>query len=391
MALNNGATHWPGHAWRMGCIAALVAAVIVPHFMMPPGSANVAWHEIHRHLLYIPILLTALWYGGRGGLIVALVVSALYFPHLLMHEHMHHAEGAQGLWRVGAPTTYLLAAFTYFLAGGGVGYLFSRLRGANARLEQQSVQLRDAMERLTEQTREVFAAEEQLRRADRLAALGHLTSGLAHELRNPLASIRGAAEILGDAGVPEARRAEFSQVLVEETQRLDHVLGEFLDYARVKQSEEPHAAVLAAVLGRVLKLLESQFAKNRVAVSVTVPADLPRLRISEALLQQVLLNLLLNATQAMPQGGEVAIAAQAGEEPTTEAERVEIRIRDNGPGVPAEIAGQIFNPFFTTRPQGTGLGLSIVHKIVTGQGGTLHYEPAMPRGAVFVLKLAAWI
>jgi signal transduction histidine kinase len=260
------------------------------------------------------------------------------------------------------------------------------LRHANAELAARTRQLQEAMDALTQRTREVFAAEEQLRRADRLSAIGQMTTGLAHEIRNPLASIRGTAEILGDGALDEARRIEFSRILLEETQRLDRVLGSFLDYARAQKKSGAAAETgapcsLGDVIERLRPLLGRPLADSRVELALDVPSNLPPLAIGADLLQQVLLNLALNAIQAMSGGGRLTIEARR------DVRQAVIRVRDTGPGIPPALAGRVFDPFFTTKPQGVGLGLSIVHKIVTGCGGQVALETNNKEGACFRLTL----
>jgi signal transduction histidine kinase len=286
-------------------------------------------------------------------------------------DHAAHAAALEGaLDRVLAVTTYLLI-------GGLTGHLTDRLRRANRRLSA-------AMDALTERTRAVFEAEEQLRRADRLNALGQLSSGLAHEIRNPLGSIRGAAEILGDPEIDPAQRGEFSRVLIEETHRLDDVLKHFLDYTRSQKSDGPARCELAVVVERILTLLDQKLQSSGVRAELDLPADLPPLALAEGPMQQVMLNLALNAIQAMGDGGTLRIAAERLPDG-----RVGVTVSDTGPGIDPAARGRIFDPFFTTKPSGTGLGLSIAHQIVTGYGGRIGVEDAEPSGARLRLDLPA--
>ena len=355
--------------------------LLVDHYFTPVTVENQALHDLHRHILYIPIILAAFWYGWRGGLLAAVAISLSYFPHF-KHEWMgHHAL-------FGVSRTF--EALTNLAIGGGTGYLIDRLRReqkdlrqANTQLAWQSTQLREAMEVLTEKTREAFESEQQLRRADRLSALGQLTTGLAHEIRNPLASIRGAAEILGDAGTAPIQREEFSRILIEETERLDHVLSEFMDYARSQKAEGAETSDLPRTIEKISALLSRQIKEGGIVLTTTIPESLPLLAISENLLQQVLLNLMLNAIQAMPGGGKLLL--EAGMD--AKARLATIRISDTGPGIPRDQAEYVFDPFYTTKPQGTGLGLSIVHKIVSNYRGWIRVDPDYQGGACFVLTL----
>lgn len=378
---------------KIALLVLATAAIMVGHYQTPATAEHSVLHDLHRQLLTIPIVLAAFWFGWRGGLLAAVLIGTFFFPHLMsmMHDQQHHIA----MGHLADPTETLdraLEMLIYLAVGTITGALIDRLRAeedrlrhANAELAARTGQLQRAMDELTQRTREVFEAEEQLRRADRLSAIGQLTTGLAHEIRNPLASIRGAAEILGDGGVGEAQRTEFSRILLDETQRLDRVLGNFLDYARTQKAVAgaPASSDLRTVMDKLGALLSRPLADARVEMVVNVPRDLPSLAINADLLQQVMLNLALNAIQAIGREGRLTIEA-AREGP---GGAVAIRVRDTGPGIPAALAGRIFDPFFTTKPQGLGLGLAIVNKIVSGCGGQIAVEPETPSGACFRITL----
>ena len=240
------------------------------------------------------------------------------------------------------------------------------------------------MAELTGKTREVFDAEEQLRQADRLTAIGQLTTGLAHEIRNPLGSIRGAAEILIESGTRPEQRREFGMVLIEETERLNQILSHFLDYARVHQkSDSVSPTEFRPVVDRLLLLMERKLHTSSIQLELEIPPALPALAISETLLQQVLLNLMLNAQQAMVSGGVLRIGAVA----KPDLRKVILSVRDTGPGIPPDVRSKIFDPFFTTKPSGTGLGLSIVHKIVLGHHGRVWLNESSDQGAHILIEL----
>jgi signal transduction histidine kinase len=286
-------------------------------------------------------------------------------------------------WSVHTPFTNVnrtLEIATYLVVGGLTGYLIDRVR-----IEER--RLREALARLRRTTRQIFEIEDQLHRADRLSALGQLTAGLAHEIRTPLASIQGAAEILADPSTQAARRAEFGALLIEETQRLEQVLGSVLDYARSQKTGGRPASDPRAVLDKVLTLLGKQMRNHRVMIETALPVDLPAATIPENLLQQVLLNVLLNALQAMPSGGTVRVEADKTGGRRTGG--LWMAISDTGPGIPPDRASRIFEPFFTTKSQGTGLGLPIIQKILARHGGRIRLDTDRPTGARFVIDLPA--
>ncbi len=370
-------------AWsKIAILILLSGGVIVSHYSTPATDEQMILHDLYRRVLYIPIILSAFWFGWRGGIICALSVTIAYFPHI------YHDWGG-GFFHQNLNRT--LEAGMYVVVGSITGYLIDKLRReqarlieANADLARQSEKLQATMDELTHKTREVFETEEQLRRADRLSALGQLSSGLAHEIRNPLGSIRGAAEILSDPAVVQARREEFGGILIEETKRLDTVLGNFLQYAREQKTNGNHGSDLGKVLDRLLALMDKQLSGAQVEVETAIKPDFPTLSIPEPLLQQVLMNVVLNAVQAMPTGGKLRIAAIP--ESSLQAS---ITFEDTGPGIPKDIANRIFDPFVTSKPQGSGLGLSIVHKIVSAHHGTVAADTDYSSGARIRITLPA--
>lgn len=356
-----------GDWWKVALWLSLTVILLAGHYMTPVRPETMPLHNIHRLLFYFPIMLAAFWSGTWGGLVAGGVIFMFYLPHVYGGGGGHDAHGA-ALVQEWTSLNHLLEGTVYLLIGGLTGRLIDRLRTEEARLKH-------ALERLRISARELFDSEERLRRADRLTALGQLTTGLAHEIRNPLGSIRGAAEILGDPDIPDDRRREFAAVLVEETERLDAVLTNFLEYARTQREHDGGPADLRAVLDRLLTLMNKKLQSVGVRVVVDLPADPPRVAIGEALLQQVLLNIVLNAVQAMEKGGTLRIEARRTDGAAAgEVRRVTIAVTDTGPGIPSAIRRRVFDPFFTTRAGGTGLGLSIVHRIVTGQGGDVAIE-----------------
>ncbi len=362
--------------WRLPLVLLIAAAILFVHYITPATPQNMVVHDLHRLMLYIPIILAAFWYGWRGGMLMAVVVGTAYFAHGQQHARHDH------LGRL-STINIVLEMLLFVVVGGVMGRLIDRLRGEQRNLRQANAQLRQAMDHLTEKTREVFAAEEQLRRADRLAAIGHLTAGLAHEIRNPLASLRGAAEILGDDHVPAAQRRDFSVILIEETERLDRVLGNFLEYARSQKPDAPRSCDLPQALGKIRALLEKKMQNAGIRLHENIHHDLPLVAMAEDLLRQVLLNLLLNAIQSMEKGGEISVEAV----PAPQGRFIRLTITDQGPGIPEHLAEHIFDPFFTTKAQGTGLGLAIVHKIMASHGGSIALDPRHPAGARFQLLM----
>jgi len=225
-------------------------------------------------------------------------------------------------------------------------------------------------------------AQAEARRAERLAALGQLSAGLAHEIRNPLGVIKGSAEILNQKlAASDALAKELSSYIYSEVNRLSALVGRFLDFARPSQLEL-RSLDLPPLLDRALKSLSEQLTNNKITVKREYTNDLPPAMLDEQLCDQVFSNLISNACEAIgEQGGKLTIRAR----PRVSGLRHEVvvEIEDTGPGVPVDLREQIFNPFFTTKKSGVGLGLAIVTKIVDAHGGTVRVRSEPGHGACF--------
>jgi hypothetical protein len=227
---------------------------------------------------------------------------------------------------------------------------------------------------------------EQMKRADRLASIGEMAAGIAHEIKNPLAGIAGVIQVLKkDLPAGDAKRAVLEEVL-SQVERMDKAVRNLLSFAR---PPEPRMTMvdMNGLIGKLLDFLSPQFAKQGIVVKRKFAPGIPWLVLDPDLMQQALLNIVLNAIKAMPEGGdftvETLVDAPAPEQPG----KVRIVLADSGQGIPEENLGRIFTPFFTTRQQGTGLGLSITQRIVEQHGGDISVQSAPGAGAVFTISL----
>ncbi|MBS2021623.1 MAG: histidine kinase [Deltaproteobacteria bacterium] len=239
---------------------------------------------------------------------------------------------------------------------------------------------------------------ERMKERDRLAALGEMAAGLAHEIRNPLGAIKGAAQYLDPRSLP-AGDGEILGIIVEEVNRLDGVVAQFLDYSRpfpsVGTSERFGPTDLNDVISRTVKLLEPSLPAG-VRLETELSGGLPAIWGDAEQLKQVFINLALNAVQAMPDGGRLSIRtrrpAQAIEMalsdalPRYAADQVEVRVSDTGAGIPDDAKDRIFIPFYTTKTKGTGLGLAITQRIVKGHSGTIEVQSRLGEGTEFILR-----
>ena len=232
----------------------------------------------------------------------------------------------------------------------------------------------------------------QLKVRDRLAVVGEMSAGLAHEIRNPLGSIKAAAQILAENPPPDAKG--MVEVLVEESNRLNRVVTEFLEYARPKAAAGG-PAVVADVLRRCVQLVAAEHGAE-LELETSLADGLPEAPVDPERLLQVFLNIAINAAQAMGGRGRLEVVATVRRDSGSAAaragaghRRVAVRFRDHGPGIPPEVVPRIFIPFFTTKERGTGLGLAISQRIVEDAGGAIEVRSEVGRGADFTVVLPA--
>jgi signal transduction histidine kinase len=226
-----------------------------------------------------------------------------------------------------------------------------------------------------------------MKERDRLAALGEMSAGLAHEIRNPLGAIKASAQYLAEEPDPRAA-GEFIDIIVEEVDRLDRVVSSFLDYARPASSNPTPIDVNVAV-GRTAQLLLPECEAAGVGCSVDLDERISPVRIDAERLRQVLINLVQNAVQAMDGSGRVGIETRALPANRTHGASVEIRVSDTGPGVPQRVLRHLFVPFVTTKDRGVGLGLAVCQRLVAAAGGTIEVKSPAGAGTTFIVRLPA--
>ncbi len=234
--------------------------------------------------------------------------------------------------------------------------------------------------------------EEQVRRAERLSALGVLAAGIAHEVRNPLAGVRGAAQLLRSEIRGNQALVPYTDVIVREVDRLDRIVTGLLPFASPRTFSYGPVNI-HSVLDRVLLLEQPRAAAAGVGFQREYDPSLPPVRGNEEQLAQVFLNLVRNGVEAMPQGGRLTLTTRVPDPFMAirrEGERmrmIQVRVADAGVGIPPEATASLFTPFFTTKDHGTGLGLALSHQIVTEHGGAIRVESEPGRGSAFSVTL----
>ena len=255
-----------------------------------------------------------------------------------------------------------------------------------AQLRADRASLQQRLEELERTTAELTTAQEQVIRSARLAAVGRLSAGVAHEIGNPLAAIRGLLDLMqmGDLDPPEER--EFIERIQRESERIHHTIRDLLDFSRSEVSQDGRvesSADLADVVSDTVKLIDRQTRFHDIEIALRLDEDLPQVRGDHERLRQLLLNLLFNAADALGGNGRIEVRASNGQGV------VRLTVEDDGPGIDETILDQVFDPFVTTKPtgQGTGLGLAVCHTIVGRLGGSIEAGNRPEGGAVFAVTL----
>ncbi len=353
---------------RIVLLAAFIVGISLLHYLTPLHLHYL--HDIFQRFYYIPIILAALWFGFRGGLLCSVAVSIAYAPHILFQWGGHLTVEMEKY----------LEIVMYNIVGGVTGLLSQRERERTVELQKTARGLEESYQKLQQQSERIIVVEEQLRRAEKLSTLGEMAAVLAHEIRNPLGSIRGTAEILKDDYRPGDPKHEFIEIQIRETERLNRVVEDFLRMARPQPSEMTRCS-LVEELETVVTLVSRDAQDRGIALTLEPFPGEALVRANGEKLRQAFLNIVINALQATPPRGRVAIALRKAES------GFEIRFSDSGSGIDADALAKIFEPFFTTKPDGTGLGLAITKKIIDGHGGTLAVESEAGKGTTVTVSL----
>lgn len=353
----------PALASRQGRIVSIVLKLVLGYLVIGYTGAI----ESHFWLvLLLPVVTAAATFGMIGTLVVLLTASGFYLSFLLYINWAQMTVESQDLSELVARVAFLAMA----------GILANSLAED---LRVQSEKHRRTAERLAEANRQVLIAHEAVRRSDKLAALGQLTAGLAHELRNPLGTIKASAEMLNKQLTAENEVArEVAGFISTEVDRTNSLVTRFLQFARPLHLRM-ETADLAQLLDRAIASAEREI--NGVAVYRNYAPEIPPFPFDAELMERVFYNLVLNAAQATAPGGTVTVKTRA------EGNIAVIAVIDRGAGITTEQMKDIFNPFFTTKPEGVGLGLAIVAKIVDEHSGKIAVESEPGKGSIFCVSL----
>lgn len=356
------------------------APVRIAHPLTPKSLGGTRWFAFVRQQpeeTYAPIYNLLITVGLIGfGLVVALASSGFFVGRRIVAPISSLRQEAEELRQrfAGQP------------GAGGRAEARPATQGAAASLDEiedlarSFHTMRTALEESLSTVRE---QQEQLIRRERLASVGQLLAALAHDLRNPLGVIRSSAQIMLDRNRPEPVKEEVARYVIDEVDRLTHRINDFLRYARQKPPE-PQLVSADALLREALHQWKAQGGQERIRVDLRLAPDLPLILVDPHQVKEALVNLFMNASEAMPDGGTLTVGTKRAASGS-----VELTVADTGLGISEANLRRIFEPFFTTKEFGTGLGLTNVKRLVEDNGGTLHVTSKEGAGTEFVLYFPA--
>jgi len=358
-------------------IKILLATLLLDH------TGEMGINSSYYPIFFLPVVSAAIYFGPIASLAWTALASLAYLSLLIpvLQDVANYEMTSEG------EAVLTIRVLFFFIAA----ILVNRFAVENKR---QVGRLEVLSERLEETNRQLRRAEADARRAERLAALGQLSAGLAHEIRNPLGVIKGSAEMLNKkVAQSEPLVAELAGYISSEVNRLNALVVRFLDFARPSKLDlRPER--ISEIVDRALGAASASFPNSKVKIVRQYAQGLPEIPVDGQLCEQVFVNLITNAFQAIEGQEILPVGTPAGASEKTirlsivsEAPNGEpgigVIVEDSGPGVPAELREQIFNPFFTSKKDGVGLGLSIVAKIVDDHRGTIRLESGDMTGARF--------
>lgn len=351
-------------------LIAFVVVIGILHTLTP--GYMILYHDTYRRLSYFPITIGAILYGLWGGISLAVLSCLAFVPHLYM------------FWARGPEAYYSeLSEIVFYLAAGIViGLISSREHKLREKYKTLSEKLAGSYKRLHTQASQLVKAEKQLGQTQKLSMLGHVSASLAHEIKNPLASIKGAAEILADEVPLNHPKHEFIEIMRSEISRLNQSVDDVLKYCRGKQrGDKTGQELIADIIHRVVTMLETSLKKKSIEIAINSKSSDNQFSTNKTAMIQVLMNIIINAVDAVEKNGKIIIDFGL------EDKGCLIQISDDGPGIDESMFEKVFRSFVTFKEEGTGLGLSISKRIVESLNGNIYIEKSILGGAKFSIFL----
>lgn len=325
---------------KIGVAVLLVVLISVLHYST--GYREPYYHALNRELYFIPLILSGLWFGLRGALIASAGITSMYLPYTIM------------VWNNFAASDFerILSILLFNVIAATLGLVSDKQK----------------------------ASEAALRRSERLAAMGQAVSAVAHDIKTPLITIEGFVRLARKGLSEDDPVGEKLDIVIRETKRLENMVNEMLDFSRpLTLNRVP--VDFTQPLREIISLVQDEAARMNVTIEEKLPEKLPEVALDPERIKEALLNLVINAVQASPEGEIVTLSVSMG------TDSLLCDVIDRGHGIAAGTMEKIFSPFFTTKKGGTGLGLYIARRIIEAHGGKITVLKGREQGVIFRVSL----
>ena len=344
----------------IGLIVAVLTIIHYTHY-----HYEVDYHILLQFAYYLPVIYAAMRFGPAGGILSSFVITLLLIP-LMTHMQDTLAPAAK--------YTQWVEVGLINVIGWLTGFLTEEERKAKRKYQLALTVQKELVEKIKQEGLERERLEGEIRQTERLTALGHMSAGLAHEIRNPLGIMKVSIQMLAQEKYDDGVVSEYCRVLLEECERLNRLVSEFLSFARPKELVRERIE-LGKLLHEGVSLIQPALSQHHIKLEqARSQIDGQEVEVDRDKIKQVILNVLLNAIDAQGQGGVIQLKG------VQQDGFVGFAVSDEGPGISPDVMPYIYDPFFTTKERGTGLGLSVVHSIVDLHGGKISTTNRSERG-----------
>ncbi|MBP1759797.1 MAG: signal transduction histidine kinase [Firmicutes bacterium] len=344
----------------IGLIVAVLTIIHYTHY-----HYEVDYHILLQFAYYLPVIYAAMRFGPAGGILSSFVITLLLIP-LMTHMQDTLAPAAK--------YTQWVEVGLINVIGWLTGFLTEEERKAKRKYQLALTVQKELVEKIKQEGLERERLEGEIRQTERLTALGHMSAGLAHEIRNPLGIMKVSIQMLAQEKCDDGVVSEYCRVLLEECERLNRLVSEFLSFARPKELVRERIE-LGKLLHEGVSLIQPALSQHHIKLEqARSQIDGQEVEVDRDKIKQVILNVLLNAIDAQGQGGVIQLKG------VQQDGFVGFAVSDEGPGISPDVMPYIYDPFFTTKERGTGLGLSVVHSIVDLHGGKISTTNRSERG-----------
>jgi len=326
-------------------------------------------YEMNFHILlqfgyYLPVIYAAMRFGPIGGIVSGLIITLLILPFMINFT---------GMTPSGMYTQWVEVGLINVI-GWLTGFLTEEERKAKRKYQMALTVQKELVEKIKREGQERERLESEIRQTERLTALGHMSAGLAHEIRNPLGIMKVSIQMLTQEKCDDGVVTEYCRVLLEECERLNRLVSEFLSFARPKEPVRERIA-LGKLLDEGVTLIQPALRQNHIELEqVRNLCEEQVVEVDPDQIKQVIINILINAIDAQREGGVILL------EEVQQADFIGFAISDEGPGISSDALPYIYDPFFTMKEKGAGLGLSVVHRILDQHGGKISITNRSDRG-----------